>query len=554
MQVSPVRRPYLRLETPAQSQNPNEKILIHLPTDPFMAKNVSTSPDGSYTAGDILLEDPPHSGQYIILGRIDDTLVHVNGEKTNPLPMEDIIRRSPLVKQVAIVGHNQFCTGALIQLNLDQAMNYDLKEIDENVWQAVEEANRFAPSHSRLVRSLVKILPMNKVLPVTDKGNLMRRRVNQDYADIISQMFDKFMGQQQQQQVKESEGKATASTWTKASLTTFLQEKLASSVTIDDVRRSIFEYGINSLQVVELRNVICDEVVEVPKNFVYEHSSIDKMVDALWQLLHADQADGTSNDDPGHYKLTEAILDKYIDRIKQEKEEVTKSNKPMVDGHERVFLITGGNGSLGSFVIRDLLRQPASVVKRVYCLLRGANPEQRLFEAFEQRQLDAKLLRSAMEKKEPRLIILPASMDLSDRQLGQSGEVYGELVERVTDIVHSAWKMNFNQTIADFEQDSILGVYHLLALARSNGKQVHFISSVASAGSGVLSTVNEEPLPRRAEVALAQGYGQSKYVGEHLCWSAMSLWGECGVKLRMFDERSMSRCAGECVSCWSDQW
>lgn len=536
VQVSPVRQPYLRLETPAQSQNPNEKILIHLSTDPFMAKNVSTSPDGSYTVGDILLEDPPHSGQYLVLGRMDDTLVHVNGEKTNPLPMEDIIRRSSLIKQVAIVGHNQFCTGALIQLNLDQAMNYELKEIDENVWKAVEEANRFAPSHSRLVRPLVKILAMNKVLPVTDKGNLMRRRVTQEYGEIISQMFDKFMGQEKQQTevpVNGHEGKKKASTWSKESLMIYLKEKVKStsdssnvSLLIDDVNRSIFDYGVNSLQVVELRNAISEDVADVPKNFVYEYSSIEKMTNALWKIFHGDQVDDDDgDDDPGHYKLTEEILDKYIDRMKQE-EETKKNMKRIIDGHERIILITGGNGSLGSFVIRDLLSQPSSVVKCVYCLLRGSNPEQRLFEAFEQRQLDTKVLRSALEGKEARLVILASSMELSDRYLGQSIEMYDELDEKVTDIIHSAWKMNFNQTIKDFEEDTIVGVYHLLQLARSNGKQMHFISSVASAGSGVLSTVKEEPLPRQAEVALAQGYGQSKYVGEHLCWSAMSLWSK----------------------------
>ncbi|CAF3376398.1 unnamed protein product [Rotaria sp. Silwood2] len=46
--------------------------------------------------------------------------------------------------------------------------------------------------------------------------------------------------------------------------------------------------------------------------------------------------------------------------------------------------------------------------------------------------------------------------------------------------------------------------------------QFHFISSAASACSGLLPIVKEEPLLRKAEIALAQGYEKSKYVGEHL--------------------------------------
>ncbi|CAF3252218.1 unnamed protein product [Rotaria sp. Silwood2] len=42
--------------------------------------------------------------------------------------------------------------------------------------------------------------------------------------------------------------------------------------------------------------------------------------------------------------------------------------------------------------------------------------------------------------------------------------------------------------------------------------QFHFISSAASACSGLLPIVKEEPLLRKAEIALAQGYEKSKYV------------------------------------------
>ncbi|CAF1303367.1 unnamed protein product [Rotaria sordida] len=525
MELPEIRKPFVRIETPSNEQNPNVKILLHLPNNPFLAENISNRPDGCYAGGDLLLEDPPNSGQYIILGRQDDILVHINGEKTNPLPMEDIIRCSPLVKQISIIGHNQFCTAALIQLNLEEASNYNFNQIEENIWKVIEQANKEAPSHSRLLRQLVTILPINEILPVTEKGNLMRQKINQQYSTLISTMYDKFFNQQQQQQ--QTNNKQEKSKWTKQTIKKFLEENLKLVGEISDITNrnisseSIFYLGVNSLQAIELRNLICQNICEIPKSFLYENSSIDQMIEQLIKYLHSENILNKEND-PNHYKLTEQIIDKYIHLIKQNQISSTKIKQNKKS--ERVFLVTGANGSLGSFIIQNLLKQSKSIVKRIYCLLRGEDTKQRLFQSFQQRQLDISLLTKSFEEEEQRLIILSSSINLTEEHLGQTDFIYQQLQNQLTDIIHLAWKMDFNQTIKDFEYDSIQGVYNLLKLSSSNNIQFHFISSIAAAGSHLLTDVKEEPLPRKAEVALPQGYGQSKYASEHLCWAAMDLW------------------------------
>jgi thioester reductase-like protein len=84
----------------------------------------------------------------------------------------------------------------------------------------------------------------------------------------------------------------------------------------------------------------------------------------------------------------------------------------------------------------------------------------------------------------------------------------------------------FNLTVRDFENDGILGTYHLMKLARQSEARFHFISSVASSGSGFVSCVREERLLRQPQLPVAQGYGQSKYVCEHLCAAADDTWCE----------------------------
>jgi thioester reductase-like protein len=184
-------------------------------------------------------------------------------------------------------------------------------------------------------------------------------------------------------------------------------------------------------------------------------------------------------------------------------------------------LITGANGSLGSQIFLQLLNE--SQVSRIYCLLRGEDAANRLRNDMQARKQDTTVLQNTS-----RVIIL--SMDLTDNQLGQSTVMYEQLQREVTDIIHSAWKMDFNLSIKDFDRECLQGLYQLLKLASSSSSQIpmrfHFISSIASAGSGLLGEVKEEPLPRRPGIALAQGYGQSKYAGEHICWTAMNHWGK----------------------------
>lgn len=519
MQVAPIRLPYVRFESPKDSQNSEEKLLVHLANDPFLAENLPLSENGCYVVGDIFVEDPPQSGQYYILGRQDDILVHLNGEKTNPMPMEDSIRRCPIVKQAVIVGHLQFNTAAIIELNHKMCHDYTTEEIEKIIWNAVDEANQPAPSHSAILRSLIHILPDGQTIPITHKGNLMRRNINQQYSALISEMYSRFFNEQSKQQTVK-----IFKDWTFEMIRDSIKEKVKMFNKNFDTSTSLFDFGINSLQVVELRHWICQEICEVGLSFLYEHSSIDRMSHALVVCL-ACKKNGEqmniSSTDRFHYQLTEDILEKFIESMV--KENFTVHEQKTRSKADRIFLVTGANGYLGNYLIRDLLATDRSQVKTVYCLLRGSNPKERLLESLKERNFDLSFFEYLIDD---RLIILPTSADLNAAQFGQTSEIYQQLEKEVTDIIHCAWKVNFNQTIQDFQHDTLLGHFNLLKFAMLNQKQFHFVSSIASASSGLVDIVKEEPLPRNAEVALPQGYGQSKYIAEHLCWAAMNVWSK----------------------------
>ncbi|CAF3948920.1 unnamed protein product, partial [Adineta steineri] len=460
MKIAECRKPFVMIR-------PDDHVLVHLPNDPFCQPGIANQPDGSYSTNDVFIEDPPGSGEYRIEGRQDDTLIHVNGEKTNALPMEHNICASPLVKRAAVFGHKRLCTGVLIELNREEAEKYSNDEISDLVWEAVQAANKTAPNHSRIVRQMIKCLPMSKTLSITDKGNIMRKRIYNDYADIIDKLYEKFL-KPDQQNTELSKGN-NKQEWNQTSLKNYILELLTKLNIKDsnedfDTSRSIFDVGFDSLHAVQLRNELTSIFPSIPLNFIYEYSTIDSMVD---ELISRNNKINTKsiNNDPKHYALTENLIDKYINLMKNDSSPInpiTKKNK------ERIFLITGANGSLGSWIVLDLLKHDS--VSKVYCFFRGQD-KSRIIKEYEQRYQTTDIF-----KENNKRVVLLDNMSLSEGFLGQNYDLYNQLCNEVTDIVHSAYRMDFNMTVRDFEKDGILGTFNLLKLARKANARFHFIS------------------------------------------------------------------------------
>jgi nucleoside-diphosphate-sugar epimerase len=72
-----------------------------------------------------------------------------------------------------------------------------------------------------------------------------------------------------------------------------------------------------------------------------------------------------------------------------------------------------------------------------------------------------------------------------------------------------------------------------LKLARKANARFHFISSVAASGSGIIPIVKEEPLARQPQLPVPQGYGQSKYICEHLGAAAKRLWSKFNLLMKI---------------------
>ncbi|EGO18727.1 putative polyketide synthase [Serpula lacrymans var. lacrymans S7.9] len=179
----------------------------------------------------------------------------------------------------------------------------------------------------------------------------------------------------------------------------------------------------------------------------------------------------------------------------------------------RVILVTGTSGTLGAAVLDRLLRYPN--VSQIYALNRrdvSARPQlQRHIAAFEARDFDASFLRAQ------NLTFLEGTVD--QMYFGLPADLYHQLTNSVTHIIHAAWPIDFNMPLSSFEQ-AILGVRQLANFALEsplvNPPRLLFTSSIGVLSGLKSSDATEETPIEDPRISVGAGYIESKWVAERV--------------------------------------
>ncbi|KAI8139176.1 hypothetical protein BJV82DRAFT_660202 [Fennellomyces sp. T-0311] len=458
---------------------------------PCLATGVGNRENGDYATNDLFVRDKAKPGYWLYVGRRDNMLAMENGKKTNPIPMENIISDAKIVRRCSVIGEGRQCTAALVELEMDQAIQYCPEEMISQVQEAVELANKAVPTHSRIFPSLVYILPLNKQLPTTSKGTVIRKQVIKQYENQIEKMYYNFL----------HGPTTTTEELSQLSVDAFLAQAACQILqqTEIDPETSLFDYGLNSLLAIQLRNRIAARFENIPSNFLFEHPTLASMAEGLTSRL--------PDKDEQHeerYQNTQVILESYLERASIDFPVVTHTSTKR-DQH--TVLLTGATGSLGAFMLRDMILSHR--VKKIYCLVRGGNLMQRVKKSFKDRLLDTSLLESKVE-------VLP--FNLNAPYLGWDEATYVKLKNEVTIVQHCAWLVDFNQPVQHFERECIRGMYNLLKFAyrEIDPMHVHIVSSISATAASEYPIVPEEVSPQDPHVAMPMGYAQSKYIAEHL--------------------------------------
>ncbi|CAE6425821.1 unnamed protein product [Rhizoctonia solani] len=517
---------YAQPEFIAQHDQDGTYELVMLSTlryKPFVINYQNERGDVGYATKDLVVPHPTKPGLWKVVGRLDDQIVLLNGEKTNPVPIEDEIIKCPQVQSAVMFGREQNQTGLLVELR-DQSislLNEEYENTIDQIWPFIELANHNTSTHSRIAREAIIFAESSRPLPRTPKGNVARAAALRLYADDIARMYHQ-LGQGSALKSlgtpRSWESRNEVELWLARCVAYLLGRELNPG---DD----LFQQGLDSLTATLLCGVLKQALSlsgdlktrhlagQVAQRTIFNHPSIIQMANYLVGLTSG------SAHSSGILAVEPDVMDTMIERYTQGMK--ARLNDPawssLGSDPAKNVVITGTTGSLGSHILAQLLAN--NRVQRVWAINRphhnSVSIRQRQQASFEDKALPVGLL------DHPKLTFLECN--LNESRLGLPHEDYEAIKSSATTIIHNAWQVDFNWNLQSFEPN-VQGTRHLVDLALSStwkrAPRFIFTSSISVAGLGVPGRSLDEDYITRSTIAPGFGYGESKYVAERVLEAA----------------------------------
>ncbi|GJE90357.1 acetyl-CoA synthetase-like protein [Phanerochaete sordida] len=473
-----------------------------------------------YATSDLWVPHPSKPGLWRITGRKDDVLVLASGEKVVPVPQEGAIGASPRARGALMFGRARDQCGVLVEpaegCAVDARDAAALAAFRNQIWPAVEEANRAAPAFAKIFKEMIIVTDSARPLPRAAKGTIVRKQALALYEKEINDLYETV------ENSASSEHIPPPCSWNVPDVQAWLQRHACALTSRASIRpdKDLFDQGFDSLYATFLRNRIIGALRSdartapcarhVPQNFVFEHPTLHDLALATGILVGGDVRAG-----PRAALSIAALVERYARALPRAPPPAAAAPRAPV-----AVLLTGATGAVGAHVLAALLSDAR--VARVYTLNRPAHVAyDRQQAAFAERGLDLWLLEHAK--------LVQLSGDLGAARFGLKEKVFGELAENVTHVIHNAWKVDFNHSLAAFE-GQVAGTRALVdfCAARARPARLLFTSSVSAAYRW---DVARGPVPEEAladpRVAAIGGYGGSKYAVEQILSRAAERGLEC---------------------------
>lgn len=439
--------------------------------------------------------------------RADDIIVFLNGEKTNPISMEQyIVSRSPEVAAVLVAGARRFQAALLIEPLTD---GKELSPIEraafiERIWPTIDEANKDSPSHAQIAKSHILFTHPQKPMLRAGKGTIQRAGSLHLYAQELDSLYaDADLTFANGSDESHSRSLSLDDI---QSVSRFIRESI-SAITrwpkLDD-SDNFFTLGMDSFQAIMSVRKLKQGLImpDIVVSTIYTNPSVSALASAIIQLSKQNQASQESIEQARH-QTRSSLIEEYqnvIDRIPIKSKTTGKACK-------QTIILTGSSGALGSYILNALLANPS--VAHVYCLNRSSDGLLLQTERNQARGLSTQL-------SSTRITFLAAK--LSQTHLGLESETYGKLLEEATLVVHNAWPVNFNLSVSSFRPQlaALVNLIEFAALAATS-PHLFFISSISSVMSyRSASLQTPEKVIFDSTAPNSTGYAESKYISERL--------------------------------------
>ena len=457
-------------------------------------------------------------------GRTDDIIVLSNGEKFNPGPSEAIINSHPLVSAALIIGQGRFQAALLIE---PVKTNESKPSLIEQLWPTIEKANAQAQGHGRITRTMIVVADPMKPFERAGKGTVVRRLTVEKYAAEIEALYSDDI-------LPEHQGGPTLSNATDINaLREFLRQTIDMSFPVRGIAGTddLYVLGLDSLKTLEIISLVKAGLRDhrlswLTSQTLYTNPTIDQLAEQIYVHLNP-ASNGDSNlhkgkhingSEHGRIEAMRSLVEKYTSDLKKS---TTTDNPPAASS--KCFALTGSTGSLGKRLLLDLIKSPQ--VSKIYCFDRGANAQNQHTELQQQTQT---------------VPVEFLQVDYGRSDLGLTAAKYTELVDSVSTIIHGAWKVDFNHSLASYSPVHLRGLRNIidLSMLSRHRPRIIFISSTSSVSrypqicSPEGAMVPEHHISSHA-AAQHMGYAESKNVAEHILYHACQKAGLSSTILRV---------------------
>lgn len=270
---------YLRM-VPAGDGNYECVVLDGLPSKVL---SNSDDPPNSYHTKDTFVPHPTIPDAWKYLGRLDDRLTLVNGEKVLPVPYEHFIRQNELVEESVVFGIGKAVPGLLI-VPSHHAAGMTKEDLMQRLQPDIEAANSRTEAFGRILPEMVRILDVGTSYPRTDKGTIIRARFYREFSSLIEEIYKAF----DSPEVGTQSGELVV--LDKPELVETLLELVQNELHSPDFEAStdFFAAGMDSLHAIALRAKILKRInvgsKTLGQNLIFEYPSVDVLADHLVAL------------------------------------------------------------------------------------------------------------------------------------------------------------------------------------------------------------------------------------------------------------------------------
>ncbi|KAI0442900.1 hypothetical protein F4803DRAFT_517210 [Xylaria telfairii] len=456
-----------------------------------------------YDTKDLYKPHPTLPDHWRYYGRSDDIIVFSNGEKLNPVTIESIVSDHAEINGAIVAGEGRFQPILILEPVTRPKDEVEALELIDRVWSLVVTANKQTVAHGQIGRDFIMLSSPEKPFPRASKGTIQRSGTIKLYKDEIEELYKKV------EQVSDgnvpqldlsSEGALVESIQNLFKARLGIQHDLQPDA-------DFFSSGVDSMQVISASRLLRAglesaghhiDADTVATRVIYGNPTPEKLARYLLSLVKEGGV-SASDDDTQQVESTKALWQKYISNPPK-----AKPGRPNPSDDGQVVLITGTTGTLGSFMLDQMLRNPA--VKRVVCLNRTED-------GGKKRQASLMADRGLVTDYESKAKFLHVDMSRSD--FGLSRDDYNELLQTADRFIHNAWPVNFNIPVESFEPH-IRSVRNVADFAAQAAKRVAvvFISSIGTGDRWDTDNAGKLPEKRLEDFTLPSlGYGRSKMAG-----------------------------------------